>query len=59
MLYKMSDHATSMLSPGNSQTTPIMENAIDVVVENVNLNKENTSSTTLAVDGVDNVEGGE
>ena len=59
MLYRMSDHATSMLSPENSQTTPIMENAIDVVVENVNLNKENTSSTTLGVDGVENVEGNE
>ena len=59
MLYRMSDHATSMLSPENSKTTPIMENVIDVVVENVNLNKENTSSTTLGVDGVENVEGSE
>ena len=59
MLYRMSDHATSMLSPENSQTTPIMENSIDVVVEKVNLNKENTSSTTLGVDGVENVEGSE
>ena len=58
-LYRMSDHATSMLSPENSQTTPIMENAIDVVIEKVNLNKENTSSTTLGVDGVENVEGSE
>ena len=59
MLYRMSDHATSMLSPENSQTTPIMENAIDVVVEKVNLNKENTSSTTMGVHGVENVEGSE
>ena len=36
-----------------------MENAIDVDVANVNLNKENTSSTTVGVDGVENVEGSE
>ena len=36
-----------------------MENAIDVDVANVNLNKENTSSTTVGVDGVENAEGSE
>ena len=59
MLYRMSDLAANMLSPESSQTSPIMENAIDVDVANVNLNKENTSSTTVGVDGVENVEGSE
>ena len=51
MLYRMSDHAASMLSLKKLQTSHIMENAIDVDVANVNLNKENISSTTVGVDG--------
>ena len=53
----MSNHPSpNLLSPENSQTSPIMDIVVAVDAANVNSNKENAESTSVGVDGVDNVE---
>ena len=53
----MSDHPSpNLLSPENSQTSPIMDIVAVVDATNVNSDKENATSTSVGVDGVDNVE---
>ena len=54
---RMLDHPSpNLLSPKNSQTSPIMDIVAAVDATNVNSNKENAASTSVGVDGVDNVE---
>ena len=57
LIKRMSDHPSPyLLYPKNSQTSPIMDIVAVVDATNVNSNKENALSTSVGVDGVDNVE---
>ena len=56
LIKRMSDHPSpNLLSPENSQTSPIMDIVAAVDATNVNSNKENAASTSVVVDGVENV----